>query len=1488
MYELNRILLRNFGPRDARYEDVPLDFSGAGAPVESASLIPDAGHVSERPAPASLVMLQNGGGKGVLLTGIMCTTIPHHHNDLETLRDFVVSLAQPSHVVLEWADARTGRLLVTAQVLAPDGQGNLHRLFYSFHPSAALDADRLPFHRDGHWLPFEDYCTELRDLKSRVEALELWIEEGQEKWERHQRGLGLQPDLFDIQRRMNAKESDAAAAFTTNSADAFVDWLLRKATDDDQYADLGSAFRTYSEANDQRTQWDKERQFAQVMHVACGEVGGLHQTMRDHTDAAEHAEKQLVAVTAALRLRHQQLSATAEEHSTTVNTTHRGLEGAKHSRAVAEERLRHVQRRTYTLELDAVAKDTKDTETQRKHLENKRAAWEEVPVALRHMQAVDNHSRAQQALTKAEQTAAPYVRAVDTAAAALRAGYAQAEATVREEIGKRQEGTQDTQRKIDVWRDHIAELFKKDGSAETETGTLQEQIQSFASDLAVARREGVVAADESAADAAARTDGHARHLGLLVEEAKRTRQLSRAERDQAHEAVAEKRQQELTSRNAATAADSGVSNLRARAETVRRNPMCAELLETHVDEVLGGDPLRWLDDHASVLTDLAQRRVRNLDGTTTRKRIDLGADQDLLSALDTSEGLLPAGKEVRGLCADLSAHGISAVPGWQWMRDNVPADEHRQVITAHPDLVGGIVVGGHDGLTEARRHLEQTRPWPATAIAVGTGERLLRLDSSGEDGRFVVEPTPAMHDEQAAARERAQVESRIAAVTGELHELEERLKSARDLGGQIANWQDACGDMPVPSQLERLEELQATAAEAKEALEAACRAANEQDTALAAAEEAYEGLIDEAQTARQTAGTLARLTLAETTADQAQARIAALAAESEARQRDLNTLRNQCAQAEQEILRHARAIEAAEQQAHGYAQARTEITATPEAQEAQAALGVPPEPLTVLQHRYRQARGELLGMEVGEDHQQRASEAQQALLDSQEKWGKISEEVQRLAQEFSCDARAGNKVQRHAVLRDLAAQIHGEDKCLQQLRDRESRLKARAESLTSTTVAPRLTDEDIAAWTPASLDEARTLTAGATSEYDTAQKDERTAAEEFNNARRNQNDSDRERSAFDRVLALLESTVHGLSIPAAQAPYQGTAEAAETSVRQATTVYGTSRTKAQQTERDLDRSVNRLKEEAANVRFEGLDIPLRTQISALNGRQIPAMAETWAEALRSRIAALTTDLEGMAKTREALASQLRGHVSDLLQRLDQASRFSAFPDGDTPWAGQKFLTIRYKKPDLSVLAAQMRETVDTLARNPRTRKFKGIDVVMRCLKDAVPRGFTAEVMKPNATQRVERVPVEKMGKVFSGGQELTGAILLYCALAALRTSPGPRSRTRNGGLLLLDNPIGRANAGYLVDIQLEMAAALGIQLIYTTGLSDEAVTSRFPMHIQLRNDAEARSGLSLIRLEERVRRALVPAPRIASDDEKPEPSGYLTSARLYFKQDNVR
>ncbi|MFF4509069.1 hypothetical protein [Streptomyces sp. NPDC001401] len=1485
MYELNRILLRNFGPRDARYEDVPLDFSGAGAEVETASLIPDAGHVNQRPAPASLVMLQNGGGKGVLLTGITCTTIPYRHSDLETLRNFVVSMAQPSHVILEWADARTGRLLVTAQVLALDHDGKLRRCFYSFHPSAALDADRLPFHRDGHWVPFEDYCTELRDWEKRVEALELRIVEGQEKWEKHQRGLGLQPDLFDVQRRMNAKESDAAAAFTTNSADAFVEWLLRKATDDDQYTELGTAFQGYAAAHDARALWEREREFAVEMRQACEDVAGLHHALEVHAGAADAAEKDLARLAAALQSRHTLLTAAAAEDNSTVKSTHRTFEGAKLARELAQSRLQHVQAHSHALELDEIVRQQGEARKDKQEAEDQSAAWQTVPIALRHTQALDNHNRAQQALTEAERNAAPYVQALDAAAAALRAGYTRAEKDVRDTIRTREDATAKTKRLVEQWRTRSNALLTEAGAAQEETRTLQAVTRAFAARLSAARDQELVAPQESAADAAARTQGHARHSEQLVREAKQGRDSIRTERDQAHNLLAAKEKLAWSARAAATAADEEISRLRTRAESVRDHPLCAELLELDTGKLCTGDALRWLHDHAVGLHQLAERRVGGLEATLTRKRMDLQYDQDLLALLDTSEGLLPAAEEVRDLCGQLSDHGIHAVPGWQWMRDNVPTTERQQVISAHPDLVGGIIVGGPDGLEAARSLVERLRPLPSAAVTVGTGERMLSSRAASDDGRFVVEPSPALHDEGAAAVERAAVDARITAVTGELDALGQRLTAVRDLARQIANWRDACGELPVPNRLEQLGELQDAAEAAEVELEGARTAAGEQEAALEGADGECDRLTEEALAAQRAADGLAHLAQEESAADQAQTRIAVLATESAARTDELESLGSQIRKAEDEILRHARAIEAAEQEAHGYARARDAITTTSQAQQAQGAVDAPLAPLPVLQHRYHQAQDELKSVEVGEDQQQRADVAQQALLDSQEEWNKVPDRVQDLAMQYSHDPRAGNDVQRDAILRALETRSRTCDETLQRLRDQASRLKERATRLAP---AAPLSEEDAAAWTPADLAESRSLMALATGEHNTAQEAERVAADAFNAARRDQTDSSRELAAFDRVLPLLESAVRDMVIPTDQAPYDGSAEAAERTARRVTAAHSSSREKARQTERKLEGGVSRLKEVPGDVRFERLDIPLRTQISALDSRHIPAMAATWTAALSSRIAALNSDLEGMAKAREALASQLGGHVTDLLQRLDQASRFSAFPDGDTAWSGQKFLTIRYKKPELAALAAQMHETVDDLAGNLRTRKLKGTDVVMRCLKAAVPRGFSAEVMKPNAAQRVDRVPVEEMSRVFSGGQELTGAILLYCALAALRISPGPRSRTRNGGLLLLDNPIGRANAGYLVDIQMEMAAALGIQLIYTTGLSDEDVTSRFPMRIQLRNDAEARSGLSLIRLEDHVRNALIPAPRVTPDQDAPEPAGLLTSARLYRKQDDTR
>ena len=91
----------------------------------------------------------------------------------------------------------------------------------------------------------------------------------------------------------------------------------------------------------------------------------------------------------------------------------------------------------------------------------------------------------------------------------------------------------------------------------------------------------------------------------------------------------------------------------------------------------------------------------------------------------------------------------------------------------------------------------------------------------------------------------------------------------------------------------------------------------------------------------------------------------------------------------------------------------------------------------------------------------------------------------------------------------------------------------------------------------------------------------------------------------------------------------------------------------------------------------------------------------------------------------------------------------------------------------------------------------------------------------------------EIADVFSGGQLLTAAIILYCTMAWLRASERGQAQRPHAGVLFLDNPIGRASAGYLLELQLTVAKKLGVQLVYTTGLFDTNALSVFPLIVRL-------------------------------------------------------
>ncbi len=235
-----------------------------------------------------------------------------------------------------------------------------------------------------------------------------------------------------------------------------------------------------------------------------------------------------------------------------------------------------------------------------------------------------------------------------------------------------------------------------------------------------------------------------------------------------------------------------------------------------------------------------------------------------------------------------------------------------------------------------------------------------------------------------------------------------------------------------------------------------------------------------------------------------------------------------------------------------------------------------------------------------------------------------------------------------------------------------------------------------------------------------------------------------------------------------------------------------------------------------------------------------------------------------------------------MRTLRTAQRVSRLPDGLGDWSGQEFLRIVFAPLEEALLVDRLGEVVDEAAKgrtgwaagDGRETKRDGLSLLLRGVQVAVPKGFRVDMLKPDSVLRTERERVSEVKDVFSGGQQLTAAIILYCTMAALRANNRGRIRDRHSGVLFLDNPIGRASAGYLLELQRSVADALGVQLIYTTGLFDAGALSEFPLIIRLRNDADLRAGRKYLAVDDTIRREL---------DALDEPSdgGRLSAIRMY-------
>lgn len=1492
-----------------------------------------------RPAPAGVLFLENGGGKSVLLKLIFSVMLPGHRNTLGgassgVLRKFLLA-DDCGHVALEWQHVLTGECVVVGKASEWRGRqvSNDPRKFaeawYSFRPGPGLSLDSLPVAEStavrpttegvsgaqGRRRTMKGFRDALTEAQKAYPHLEVHWEETHERWTEHLGELGLDPELFRYQREMNADEGEAAGLFAVKKDSDFTDLLLRAVTDTRDTDGLADLVGGFGNKLGRRAELIAERDFTAGSADLLGrivEAAEARARARDVHTAAERRTKALArrlsARGAGERVRAAELAQRVTAAAYAVTHTESARE--RSALIAAELAYRHASLALAAAEKTAAAQKRELADARTLH-----AAWQAAEAVLRHRAAADRVARVSAAIQEAERDAAPALAARTRAAVdlvrALHAAAHSAEDLANEEE-ERSAALQETGDA--AHRDSTAAATEAQ-RARSEIGHLRQRLAEVEQETAEAVRAGWL--DDSAPDAdparAALAASDAEKTAVAVWDT--AREAARRATEHAREAAAAETRAELTAArafDAATAAEHGHQAERRTAEALAAEERLAELLSlpgtpgrpgatragipgprsggggggaspahdpSRPGALTAEDLDRFADDLRVLLDDAVSCAERQLFDLRTAA----ADDSRILGALGDG-GLLPPGPDVLATVEFLGEHGIPALPGWRYLAQAVDPADHARVLAARPELVDGVIITDPGSHARARDALSDAALLPRSTVAVGTAAALLAptaTDGSDSGDVFLVPPNPAMHDEYAADEERQALRARASARDEEIRALAARLGKDRELAARLHSWRTVCPVGRLAELARTAEEARAFAVEAETELAEARTVRAEAEEAAAEAVQVRDERQEAAQKARRAADALAGLAfrLRERAGWQAKLReLADDAGEAEAR---AQTCLERARAADEDRRAAQRAADDARRTARALRAERAEIAGAPDGvpEDDEAS---PRSSLPALREAYRAASQLYEKVGVGADLRAEQARAESDESAARAELDRLSNKVRTRAAQLLESPDGSDGPSRQAATARAEELVQLLETRMSSASEQLGRLRGEAE---------RHAPEDADAHTelpedlvPRDAGHAQALLRTATAEL--ASRTEavaraREAHAELLDAHHAAQDA---AGGFDEIAAMLRDLLREHPTDEEQdepEPYPGSPEEARHSAAEARRSLRGCAADLSAAEAAVREASDILVRHANSTRYEQVRTPARQQIRELPAAALPEHAQKWADAFAPRLRVLTDELEQLERNRDSIVDRLRGLVESALATLRSAQRLSRLPEGLGEWSGQEFLRIRFDEPDQATLTERLGEVVDEATRaavkkNSDLRR-DGMSLLLRGVAAALrPKGVAVEILKPDAVLRAERVPVGQMGDVFSGGQLLTAAIALYCTMAALRSNDRGRDKHRHAGTLFLDNPIGRANATYLLELQRAVSDALGVQLLYTTGLFDTTALAEFPLVIRLRNDADLRAGLKYISVEEHLRPGL---PRDVSGPEGGHSE--ITATRMY-------
>jgi hypothetical protein len=1427
MPQLLKLRFVSLGHPQARMDDLVLSFQG-----------PD-GRATD-----STLWLRNGGGKSSILNLFFAIVRPNKREFLgnraeakqRSLDDYVLSNDR-AVAVAEWQLDPAGdslgleseRFVTGVFYERRDGSGDLRPLFFSCrvaseYPESTIE--NLPLYTTGVGTrsrrTLGSFREAWRSLRDRAPHLNVSDTENQREWQEVLEAARIDPELFSYQVRMNQREGGADELFRFAEAEDFVDFLLTLALDPalgDRVGKNITAFRR--ELLQRKEQLLPER----------GLVAGLMLRMANVRDIRDRRDKlraelgemhsDLGALDMLMAARFDELRKEAGRLDTACAGHETSAE--EQTRQATTKRGRAAQLRKHGAELRVARLEEEHGQVQDEWRTAQRLAkiWSAAVPLRRAIQFEEKARDQRRSLEDSEREHAPLRVELQGAASRFSAALTwraqdhrqKGEDARREEKTARDEALE--------YRGQAADTGKIEIQAETEAKGLEQRLEAVELKRKELVREELLRVNETV-DA-----GVSRWTAKLTDHEGAVRRLDSeiARLDEAVEALdsaivgagdvlsgCQSDHEKLTDR---------LERATPEREAIEADAVLKAALELEKIDAdrIGTDAVGTLEQAAR----LAQRVV-----VDTR----LAAADDERAALHLEEhGLLPPSTDTQRVVEFLSNRlDGQAWSGWSWIEANVPKQEARAAVRKAPALAQGVVVRPTD-LERAAELVREAGLEPEGPVLIGDTDTLTHApDPAG----VVVGPKESAWFDRDAAH------SRLAELRAQLDEHSQGILAAelqhRELTRAAESLRSFRERYPVGWYESTSREIHAAALredEARTQLLSLQEGRKQKGAERKRIETERRDQEAKRETARSAVRRLSALLEEEVRpstkwrADLESARVRAKKAADETKQwQDLANTADERAMRASEAAQHqgeeARAIET---ERAGLEYVDEEVVAEPGS-------------LDELRNRYRLLKS-LYEEKVG-------AEALLALAKQNDE--NAQEERDRLAKLLSADVKEEIVLEHLATLveADTVDQVRAaaETKANSLLGKRlslESQINPARQTLEQAEEACKafimLTPLQRGPSTPELSDaNAGMLEGEAKLHQSSAESEHALANEAKQNAELVRQRAGEVRRHAERVELLLgdyaDLLAEGVRSPELSLPATLEESLLPSRLKHLSDGLRKARTDWQALDGERGAAIAGLRAFAAGREFERLDTSWVRRLQEHDEPALESASKGLEAQLELRRQVLEEQISGVDRHRTVLVDELHAVAEEGMKLLRQASSLSKLPEHVPGIGGSHFLRIQTQEPDdPNEKRARLAELIDELLEGKHD--LGGVRLVQAAVR-RLARPIQVRVLHPDPALDRRTVNIPEMARS-SGGEQLTGAILLYCTLARVRGRSRGLSR-RASSVLILDNPIGRASRVRFLELQRDVARAMGVQLIYATGVNDHEALRALPNVIRLRNE----------------------------------------------------